>query len=263
MDNDTHHIDTIHLGAVSAPMITPPATGMYCFDAFASRRSGTIGLESGAHGCGTSNENFGEVSSLAEALPLVPTGTVAITGTMPIVGNIVALTETLPVTRSLALLPGLIVDVTTPVEIVIAGVITASVPLTITDIFSPTLEVDGLALYGLSTSPAPAALPVASYPWSQVTTITYTYDPLFRLTEASYNNGRSFSYEHDAVGNRLSETACLPPAGCLETEYTYDEANRMTYVGVIPYDWDNNGNLTDDGVYTYAYRCNGKSRGEG
>ncbi len=253
MDNDTHHIDTIHLGAVSAPMITPPATGMYCFDAFASRRSGTIGLESGAHGCGTSNENFGEVSSLAEALPLVPTGTVAITGTMPIVGNIVALTETLPVTRSLALLPGLIVDVTTPVEIVIAGVITASVPLTVTDIFSPTLEVDSLALYGLSASPAPAALPVASYPWSQVTTIIYAYDPLFRLTEASYNNGRSFSYVHDAVGNRLSETACLPPAGCLETEYTYDEANRMTYVGVIPYDWDNNGNLTDDGVYTYAY----------
>jgi len=156
------------------------------------------------------------------------------------------------------------VDVTTEVEIVIAGVITASVPLTVTDIFSPTLEVDGLALYGLSTSPAPAALPAVSYPWSQVTTITYTYDPLFRLTEASYNNGRSFSYEHDAVGNRLSETACLPPpAGCLETEYTYDEANRMTAAGVIPYDWDNNGNLTDDGVHSYAYRCNGKSRGEG
>jgi len=78
----------------------------------------------------------------------VPTGTVAITGTMPIVGNIVALTETLPVTRSLALLPGLIVDVATPVEIVIAGVITTSVPLTVTDIFSPTLDVDGWRCMG-------------------------------------------------------------------------------------------------------------------
>ena len=74
------------------------ANGMYCFDAFASRRSGTIGLESGAHGCGgNSIDTFGDVSALAEALPLVPTGTVAITGTTPIVGNIVALTETLPV----------------------------------------------------------------------------------------------------------------------------------------------------------------------
>ena len=149
----------------------------------------------------------------------MPTGTVAITGTTPIVGNIVALTETLPVTRSLAL-PGLIVDVTTPVEIVIAGVITTSVPLTVTEIFSPTLEVDSLALYGLSTSPAPAALPAVSYPWSHEVTITYSYDALFRLTEASYSNGRSFSYEHDAVGNRLSETVCLPPAPCMKTEYT-------------------------------------------
>ncbi len=257
VDNDTHHIDMALLGAVS---VSSGANGMYCFGAFASRRSGAIGLESGAHGCGTSvigAESFGEVSSLAEALPLVE-----ITGTTPIVGNIVALTETLPVTWSLAL-PGLIVDVTTQVEIVIAGVITTSVPLTITDIFSPTLEVDGLALYGLSASPAPAALPVASYPWSQVTTITYTYDPLFRLTEASYSNGRSFSYEHDAVGNRLSETACLPPAPCMETKYTFDDANRLTYVGVIPYTWDDNGNLTDDGGHYYAYRCNGKSRGEG
>ena len=171
---------------------------------------------------------------------------------MTIAGSIVALTETLPVTRSLVL-PGLIVDVTTEVEIVIAGVITSSETITLTGVYSPTLEVDSLALYGLSTSSAPETLLAASYPWSQVTTIIYTYDPLFRLTEASYNNGRSFEYTHDAVGNRLSETACLPPAGCLKTEYTYNEANRMTYVGVIPYDWDNNGNLTDDGVYTYAY----------
>ncbi len=143
-------------------------------------------------------------------------------------------------------------------------VVNTSVPLTVTAIFSPTLDVDGLALYGLSASPAPAALPVASYPWSHEVTITYSYDALFRLTEASYSNGRSFSYENDAVGNRLSETVCLPPAaGCLETEYTYDEANRMTAAGVIPYDWDNNGNLTDDGGHYYTYRCNGKSRGEG
>ncbi len=181
---------------------------------------------------------------------------------MTIAGSIVALTETLPVTRSLVL-PGLIVDVTTEVEIVIAGVITSSETITLTGVYSPTLEVDSLALYGLSTSSAPETLLAASYPWSQVTTIIYTYDPLFRLTEASYNNGRSFEYTHDAVGNRLSETACLPPAGCLKTEYTYNEANRMTYVGVIPYDWDDNGNLTDDETYTYAYRCNGKSRGEG
>ncbi len=196
MDNDTHRIDMARLGTVTAPS---GVSGMYCFDAFASRRSGTIGLESGAHGCGASNETFGEMAALEEALPLVE-----MTGTVPITGNIVALTETLPVTRSLVL-PGLIVDVTTEVEIVIAGVITTSAPLTVTGIFSPTLEVDSLALYGLSTDPAPEMLLAASYPWSQVTTITYTYDPLFRLTEASYNNGRSFTYEYRCNGKSRGE----------------------------------------------------------
>ena len=96
VDNDTHRIDMARLGMVSKP--GSYTRGTYCFDAFASRRSGTIGLESGAHGCGgNSIDTFGDVSALAEALPLVPTGTVAITGTTPIVGNIVALTETLPV----------------------------------------------------------------------------------------------------------------------------------------------------------------------
>ncbi len=85
---------------------------------------------------------------------------------MTIAGSIVALTETLPVTRSLVL-PGLIVDVTTEVEIVIAGVITSSETITLTGVYSPTLEVDSLALYGLSTSSTPETLLAASYPWSQ------------------------------------------------------------------------------------------------
>ena len=93
VDNDTHRIDMARLGTVTAPS---GVSGMYCFDAFASRRSGTIGLESGAHGCGgigIGAEGFGEVSSLADALPFVE-----ITGTAPITGNNVAPTATLTVT---------------------------------------------------------------------------------------------------------------------------------------------------------------------
>lgn len=80
------------------------------------------------------------------------------------------------------------------------------------------------------------------------TTITYTYDKLYRLTNASYNSGRFFTYAYDAVGNRLSE---LTQAGTIT--YTYDNANRLTNAGGIAYTWDANGNLLADGVYTYTY----------
>ncbi len=62
--------------------------------------------------------------------------------------------------------------------------------------------------------------------------ITYTYNPL----------------------NRLSETACIG-ASCTPTttNYVYDNANRLTSVGGVSYTWDDNGNLLDDSAHTYVY----------
>lgn len=37
------------------------------------------------------------------------------------------------------------------------------------------------------------------------------------------------------------------------TNYTYDDANRLTHVDSTEYIWDNNGNLQSDGVNTYRY----------
>jgi YD repeat-containing protein len=80
------------------------------------------------------------------------------------------------------------------------------------------------------------------------TSITYTYDPLNRLTGASYSDGTYYNYTYDAVGNRLTETT---PQGT--TNYVYDAANRLTSVGGVSYTWDNNGNLLSDGTSTYTY----------
>ena len=79
-------------------------------------------------------------------------------------------------------------------------------------------------------------------------TITYTYNPLYRLTGADYSSGEFFEYTYDLAGNRLSETT---DAGT--STYTYDNANRLTSVGGVTYTWDDNGNLLNDGVYTYTY----------
>ncbi len=80
--------------------------------------------------------------------------------------------------------------------------------------------------------------------------ITYTYDPLDRLTGAAYSTGEVFEYAYDAVGNR---TAMTTTEGT--TTYTYDAANRLTSVGGVPYTWDNRGNLTHDGTFTYTYNA--------
>jgi RHS repeat-associated protein len=49
------------------------------------------------------------------------------------------------------------------------------------------------------------------------------------------------------------------------TEYTYDAANRLVMVDTMPYTWDANGNLLNDGTSTYAYnhanRLTGVTRG--
>ncbi|RLC70876.1 MAG: RHS repeat protein, partial [Chloroflexi bacterium] len=34
--------------------------------------------------------------------------------------------------------------------------------------------------------------------------ISYTYDPLNRLTDAAYSTGEQFEYQYDAVGNRTA-----------------------------------------------------------
>jgi RHS repeat-associated protein len=82
------------------------------------------------------------------------------------------------------------------------------------------------------------------------TTITYVYDPLYRLTSAVYSGTltNTYAYAYDAAGNR---TAMTDTAGT--HSYTYDDANRLTSVDSVTYTWDDNGNLRNNGVFTFTY----------
>ncbi len=100
---------------------------------------------------------------------------------------------------------------------------------------------------------APTDLPTP-LPGYNETTINYTYDPLYRLTEANYSNGGYYHYTYDSVGNRLTQEKSI--TGLVTTDtYVYDDANRLASVNSINYTWDNNGNLLNDGVNTYAYNA--------
>jgi RHS repeat-associated protein len=84
------------------------------------------------------------------------------------------------------------------------------------------------------------------------TTIDYTYDPLYRLTNADYSTGDSYQYAYDSVGNRLTQESFVHGLSSTVT-YNYDIANRLADVNGVAYTYDDNGNLLNDGVNTYAY----------
>ena len=109
---------------------------------------------------------------------------------------------------------------------------------TATPTFTPTL-----------TPPfTPTPTPIPSGP----VTINYIYDPLYRLKEANYSNGDYYHYTYDAVGNRKTQASNI--SGPLTNDtYFYDDANRIETVNGVPYDYDNNGNLKNDGVNDYQY----------
>ncbi len=75
-------------------------------------------------------------------------------------------------------------------------------------------------------------------------THTYQYDPLYRLTQATYPGPQTDTYAYDANGNRLSKNA---------TTYTYDAADQMTAAGGVSYGYDTTGNQTSRGSDTFSY----------
>ena len=78
--------------------------------------------------------------------------------------------------------------------------------------------------------PGPARLAVPLTTTHRV--ISYTYDALYRLTDADYSTGEFYQYAYDAVGNRLSLTT---HQGVVN--YQYDAANRLTSVNGQAYTW--------------------------
>jgi RHS repeat-associated protein len=84
--------------------------------------------------------------------------------------------------------------------------------------------------------------------------IAYSYDALSRLVAADYDSGVYFHYGYDAAGNRLEAAEKLAAeVDEVVNTYTYDAANRQTGANGVAYTWDANGNLLNDGQYTYHY----------
>ncbi|HOW35740.1 MAG TPA: RHS repeat-associated core domain-containing protein [Candidatus Omnitrophota bacterium] len=77
---------------------------------------------------------------------------------------------------------------------------------------------------------------------TQQTQSTYGYDDVYQLTGVS--GAQTHNYDYDAVGNR--EVVDGIP-------YVPNNLNQYTFVAAVPYSYDGNGNLTNDGTNTYTY----------
>jgi RHS repeat-associated protein len=84
----------------------------------------------------------------------------------------------------------------------------------------------------------------------QTTTIDYGYDPLYRLTGASYSGDieAGYSYVYDSVGNMTAYTETIG-AETSSASRTFNAANQLlvsldSEAGTTSFYYDNNGNLT-------------------
>jgi RHS repeat-associated protein len=87
----------------------------------------------------------------------------------------------------------------------------------------------------------------AGSPWP-ARTWTYSYDDGDRLLQGSASGGPQYTYGYDNTGNIL---AAQNPAGKMNAGY--DAQNQVMALNGQSYTYDANGNVTDDGVRSYAW----------
>jgi RHS repeat-associated protein len=80
-------------------------------------------------------------------------------------------------------------------------------------------------------------------------TSSYTYDPLYELTQVTQATNTTESYSYDPVGNRVSSLGVSP--------YSVNTSNELTSTPSATYTYDNNGNtltkVTSAGTTTYSW----------
>lgn len=107
-----------------------------------------------------------------------------------------------------------------------------------------------------------------SLSYSNATTTSYAYDLASRLTGITHNGPsgiiEALTYSYDAAGNRVSLTRGNGTASLLPNAVasaTYDAANEQTAFAGAALSYDQNGNLTNDGVNTYQWDARNRLMG--
>ena len=93
----------------------------------------------------------------------------------------------------------------------------------------------------------------------------YGYDNIYQLTSAVYERNQSFTWAHDAAGNRsYSRDSALRShslgiiAALSEKSYAKNGLNQYTAVSGISFTYDDNGNMTSRGSDSFGWDYNNR-----
>ncbi|WP_338709179.1 DNRLRE domain-containing protein [Paenibacillus amylolyticus] len=87
---------------------------------------------------------------------------------------------------------------------------------------------------------------------SELGDTAYEYDALNQLEQETLPDGTTIKYRYDDVGNRTQKVV-VTNGQEQTTVYEHNNANQLTSVNGQAYQYDNNGNLLNDGKQTYIY----------
>jgi RHS repeat-associated protein len=89
--------------------------------------------------------------------------------------------------------------------------------------------------------------------------VEFSYDAASQLTRITYKRTEGMfgdlTYQYDPAGNRIKTDGSFARTAVPEAiaSFAYDAANRLLQRGTIGLTYDDNGNLTSDGVRTYTW----------
>ncbi len=112
-----------------------------------------------------------------------------------------------------------------------------------------------------TTTPTPTATPLVVPP--PALSVSFGYDPLDRLTSATYSDGQGLTYGYDAAGNRLSENWLQGNTVQSTNTYSYAaQSNRLQTVNSLSQTYDANGNMIERNVTgtVWAQTFDGENR---
>lgn len=81
---------------------------------------------------------------------------------------------------------------------------------------------------------------------------SFIYDKKEQLVKETRANGDTYEYTYDTVGNRLTKKI-TKGTSITSSVYGYDSSNQLISINGVKNQYDNNGNLINDGKRTYVY----------
>lgn len=140
----------------------------------------------------------------------------------------------------------------------IAPIIYESYHNALTLIFGENYDINTIVENGFDTFLELLGANEGSYSSSSTQNISYTYDGMYRVKDATYSGSvvnNIYAYQYDKMGNRTQESVTENGGTPTVTTYGYTDFGQIATINSLPsgFVYNSAGNLVDDTIYEYKY----------